>query len=169
MDSIPLSDIKIPYSDGSNAVLAWAASPTLSREIEYSFGLSLRRAIGFYQRMKLMCWKMFVESPMTVKNLQLRLGLRRPGDVNRLFFKYSIREARSCAWIDAMGEGLDFDMQVSTTPVAEYMGTDYRNAVILPAIVLEPGTVLTPDEAKYVLSGKKMYWHWNGERPSFDY
>ena len=133
----------------------WWADPNVRRIVRRTYWRDLHRAVGFYQRTKWLCLSMFLESDLTVKEMQMRLGLRRPHCVYDLFFKYRKNEARTGAFMDAFERGMDVDIHIRAD---RFSDIEKNIGGKLPEKLFDLSQPLTEEEIEYLFSDKKLYW-----------
>lgn len=150
--------IVLPGTQSYTAPLKWYADPIVKRIVTRDFADIVGRAVGFYQTSKWFTLKMFLASDMTVKDLQTRLGLRRPGLVADMLFKYSRREEQACFFMDLiMHEGLDCRLLLHSQPTAPDH-PDNLMAEAIPNKLFSLSAQFSEEEVRYVFSPGKIYW-----------
>lgn len=147
----------LPYTLTSDQPLKWYAKPVMSRIIRRRFEFQLRRAVGFYQATKWFALRMFLASDLTLKDLQNRLGLRRPGMVADYFFKYKRGEEATGFFMDQFCDALGVGIELASTPIAPEH-PENKVAEAIPLKLFAPNVEFSEEEIEYIFTSKKLYW-----------
>lgn len=104
-------------------LLSLCGNPTAHFELSAKeIRREVSRSIPFMERTKATIFREFLASDLTVKDMQTRLGKRRPSDIYKMMLTFTKKELKTGFFLDQITDALGADFIVKMEPVNSQHG-----------------------------------------------
>lgn len=140
-----MNTITVPHGPAAQLLEYVSTGQLVEKSSRAAVHKKVRQAIPWMERMKGEVLRGFLDSPVTVQEMMIRLGKRRPDDIYRMLFTFTKKEARTGYFLSRFEQALDVLIDAKVVPIQQYRDPD---AIYTLTEKIDAGLVenLTEDE-----------------------